>query len=76
MPKANFYKSKHFFIQANAQQRSDEIRDQILNSLKEQLVDIVPFLDAVLHHVKRTIYMPSYDTFTSPESFKLKEDPG
>ena len=36
----------------------------------------MPFLDAVLHHIKRPIYMPSYDTFTSPDSFKLNEDPG
>nr|CAB3266012.1 integrator complex subunit 8-like [Phallusia mammillata] len=48
--------------QANAQQRCDEIRDQIIAILKDQVFDIVQFLEAVLHHVKRPVKMPGHKT--------------
>nr|XP_002119892.3 integrator complex subunit 8-like [Ciona intestinalis] len=48
--------------QANAQQRMDELRNQILGILKQQLSSMVPFLEAILHHIERPIYLPSYET--------------
>ena len=49
-------------LQANAQQRCEEQRDIIVNLLKEQIIDIVQWLEAVLHHIKRSIYMPGSKT--------------
>ncbi|XP_076815986.1 integrator complex subunit 8-like isoform X1 [Clavelina lepadiformis] len=53
--------------QANAQQRCDELRDQIVGMLKDQIYDIVQFLEAILHHVKRVVYLPNHTVFETQQ---------
>jgi len=63
-------------LQANAQQRCDEVRDHIVGILKEQIFDIVQLLEAVLLHVKRPVALPGYRAISSHSLCKNTEISG
>uniref|UniRef100_H2YCB8 INTS8 TPR repeats domain-containing protein n=1 Tax=Ciona savignyi TaxID=51511 RepID=H2YCB8_CIOSA len=62
--------------QANSQQRMDEMRNQIIGVLKQQISNIVSFLEATLHHVDRAVFLPSFHSIHSDLLCSNNHKPG